>query len=136
MKVSELSGELLGLWVAKALSYELVSELVQIGEAALGKRGHVIFYSESGELLVAGKVLHGPWRPHEDWAQGGPIIEREGIELVLAGHALASAGNEWVVPDWLYDEVGGNKAYGPTPLIAAMRAFVASKYGEEVPDKD
>lgn len=25
--------------------------------------------------------------------------------------------------------------FGPAPLVAAMRAFVASRYGEEAPDK-
>jgi hypothetical protein len=59
-----------------------------------------------------------------DWAQAGPIIEREAIELVPDGKGSWSAairgGDE--------DDV----AHGPTPLIAAMRCFVASRLGDEV----
>lgn len=58
-----------------------------------------------------------------DWAQGGPIIEREGIELVTVSH------------DWramINSEDGWLREYGPTPLIAAMRCYVASKLGDEV----
>ena len=58
-----------------------------------------------------------------DWFLGGPIIEREGIELSRAA------------PEWsAYMGSGVVKAvgYGSTPLIAAMRAYVASKLGAEV----
>ena len=58
--------------------------------------------------------------PSTNWAQGGPIIEREGIALYLYGD------NEW-------NAHTGNKEFtGPTPLIAAMRCYVASKLGEEL----
>jgi hypothetical protein len=67
------------------------------------------------------------FRPSTHWNQGGPIIEREKLELVLDG-------NGWGVPEWSYDEVDGHKATGPTPLVAAMRAFVAGKFGDVVDD--
>lgn len=54
-----------------------------------------------------------------DWAQGGPIIERERI---------ATWGDN---PYW-EAEIGQVWAKGPTPLIAAMRCYVASKLGDEV----
>jgi hypothetical protein len=62
------------------------------------------------------------------WAQGGPIIEREGITVV-------HFGDDWVDKwkarkgdgHWQGEAVGGQ-----TPLIAAMRCFVTSKLGEEV----
>ena len=57
-----------------------------------------------------------------DWAQGGPIIEREMIELVPYTDSL------W---DAMYrDQHIPND--GPTPLIAAMRCYVASKLGDDV----
>ena len=57
-----------------------------------------------------------------DWAQGGPIIERQEIELIPKGmHWDAYADEDFHVP---YS--------GPTPLIAAMRCYVASKLGDEV----
>lgn len=55
-----------------------------------------------------------------DWAQGGPIIEREGIALYLYGDC------EWNA------HVGGRESVGPTPLVAAMRCYVASRLGDEV----
>jgi hypothetical protein len=58
-----------------------------------------------------------------DWAQGGPIIERENMEITrLADDRGWKSTN--------YDQT--IKAYGPTPLIAAMRCYVASKLGDEV----
>jgi hypothetical protein len=58
------------------------------------------------------------WRynPSTDWTQGGPIIEREGIALI---------------PGWTAERPGFS-ADGNTPLIAAMRCYVASKLGDEV----
>jgi hypothetical protein len=58
--------------------------------------------------------------PSTDWAQGGPIIEREKIEL------------EWDGNYWLAQIRADDEWYGPTPLIAAMRCYVASKLGDEV----
>ena len=60
-----------------------------------------------------------------DWAQGGPIIEREGIDLSRAGSGW------WAVNSPLPIQSG------PTPLIAAMRCYVASKLGDtvEIPEE-
>lgn len=65
------------------------------------------------------------FNPSTDWAQGGPIIEREGIRV---GPVNDSEG--W----FAYKYVGGGKPeyFGPTPLSAAMRCYVASKLGDEV----
>jgi hypothetical protein len=60
-----------------------------------------------------------------DWAQGGPIIEREYIDIAyLPGNCT------WVAVADLTDEKF--EQYGPTPLIAAMRCYVASQLGDEV----
>lgn len=59
-----------------------------------------------------------------DWAQGGPIIEREGITL-----RSCIDGAAWDA-ELAYEET--ILASGPTPLIAAMRCYVASKLGAEV----
>lgn len=64
------------------------------------------------------------------WAQGGPIIEREGISIRYSekdarGAWYAVLGpNRFLSPD--------HEGSGPTPLIAAMRCYVASKLGDEV----
>jgi hypothetical protein len=62
------------------------------------------------------------FKPTLDWAQGGPIIEREGICLVLNQHRTWDAHK---------DNVNFFET-GTTPLIAAMRCYVASKLGDEV----
>ncbi len=62
------------------------------------------------------------WSPlsySTDWAQGGPIIERESIDLVKMGNK-----------QWRAD--CGPAKTGSTPLIAAMRCYVANKLGDEV----
>ena len=66
-----------------------------------------------------------------DWAQGGPIIEREGINLFQRKGLAAKEGKPWLA----YTESQLEQA-GPTPLIAAMRCYVASKLGDtvEIPD--
>ena len=61
-----------------------------------------------------------------DWAQGGPIIEREGITIDSA----AIAG-QWMAVIYVPDEEPWEMR-GPTPLVAAMRVYVASKLGDEI----
>jgi hypothetical protein len=81
-------------------------------------------------------LLDKPWRASEllehystDWSQGGPIIEREGIRIVQVAStvwgAVYSSGDI------------GREHFATTPLIAAMRCYVASKFGEavEIPDQ-
>jgi hypothetical protein len=74
-------------------------------------------------------VLHGACEGHAeheystDWAQGGPIIDRERITLRIwddedCVHAYKCSSQDWLE--------------GPTPLIAAMRCYVASMLGDEV----
>jgi hypothetical protein len=70
------------------------------------------------------------YRPERDWLYGGPIIERERIEA-------SPAGEEWVAlvrPEYERGRIKRHDGVqiGPTALIAAMRAYVASKFGEEV----
>ncbi len=66
------------------------------------------------------------WRynPSTEWAQGGAIIEREKIELEWGGHG----GNK----DWWACIRADEDYCGATPLIAAMRCYVASKLGDDV----
>jgi hypothetical protein len=60
-----------------------------------------------------------------NWAQGGPIIEREKIRL----------DTTWNFEDGYWsarmDTVGG-WWLGDTPLVAAMRCYVASQLGDTV----
>jgi Protein of unknown function (DUF2591) len=68
--------------------------------------------------------------PSTDWAQAGPIIERERISL---DHLYVARDTGWDV--WVAVRVDGpafSEEQGPTPLVAAMRCFVASQLGDEV----
>lgn len=65
------------------------------------------------------------YTPSTDWAQGGPIIERERICIT------ANMPSD----DWFATNPKGHciaSKLSPTPLIAAMRCYVASKLGDEV----
>jgi hypothetical protein len=117
MKVSELSGFALDWAVAKC-------------EGCRVEFNHQ--YTE--ETKFDGWWQLGPnhWQPlnkySTGWAQGGPIIEREGI------HVLCNDGkNEWTASSPRPNLIGWRFIqYGPTPLIAAMRCYVASRLGEEI----
>ena len=63
----------------------------------------------------------GMWGWATDWAQGGPLIERECITVGPNPFGPAFAAN-----------LSDLDTYGPTPLIAAMRCYVASQLGDEV----
>lgn len=65
------------------------------------------------------------WEPTTNWSQGGPIIEREGLHL-------RKSGCEWQCDYWNESTLNFDTSYGLTPLIAAMRCYVASKLGDEV----
>jgi hypothetical protein len=74
-------------------------------------------------------VLPGgrPFRPSADWAEGGPLLAQAQISLwrypdLDSWHACTNF-------DVVRDEGLKAKYYfqGPTPLVAAMRCFAASK---------
>jgi hypothetical protein len=114
MLTADLTGDLLALWVARAEGMEPRAN--HFGYWVVNPSEKNQFEGYIGDK--AGD-LSPKYAPHENWAQGGPIIEREKIGLVmrpdgwLAGYAHHAIGT------------GG---LAPTPLIAAMRAFVASKF--------
>ena len=113
MNTSELTGKQLDLAVAKAQGYitssDGISTLTQI----------------DGRLFIIGPTLSGDsksrYTPSTNWAQGGPLIEQELIQT-----AYTTLG--WRAQGFDYNCV----SYGPTPLIAAMRCYVASKFGDEI----
>lgn len=139
MKVSELSGALLDYWVAVAQG----NQEVRIRADACEMRIHPDF-----EFM--------PYSPSTAWAHGGPIIERDQIFLdpphdvhynggPNAGwkrydqwSATVSARTRTLPPNETLKALGMpggvGRGAGETPLIAAMRAKVASHYGDEVPD--
>ena len=70
-------------------------------------------------------VTKGAISPSTNWAQGGPIIERERIRIDCPwnpGPFEATCKIDGVT-GW---------CKGPTILTAAMRCYVASKLGDEI----
>lgn len=73
------------------------------------------------------------YNPSTNWAQGGPIIEREGITVQTdPTDAIPDAWSAYFRGALFNDDGTDFFRNGPTPLIAAMRCFVASKLGDEV----
>ena len=112
IKTAELTGAALDWAVAKAKQpvYSDTS-LIEAGRGGYDGIGN----------------FHEPFTPSTDWEQGGPIIERERITL-----DYFPDGGEWLAQVW---DNNGNpivEEQGPTPLIAAMRCYVANKIGDEV----
>lgn len=66
------------------------------------------------------------WTPSTDWSQGGPLIERFGLEITRYNESCWAA-----ISQWDYDFNDYHPA-GETILIAACRAIVAAKLGDEV----
>jgi len=88
-------------------------------------------------MALGHKVTHTTWSTlmfSSDWSAGGPIIEREHIEILYFGNRGGETPWEAQIGcDTHYIDQGvGEAIAGRTPLQAAMRAFVASKLGDEV----
>ncbi|WP_186028417.1 DUF2591 domain-containing protein [Burkholderia gladioli] len=115
MKVSELSGALLDLWVARTEGDVLATK-----DPAFGR-----YWLKQGRY---GSVKECP-RYSIDWAHGGPIIARERIELLTAVGDPDPCVAKGIFGDLVISY------FGSTALIAAMRVFVASRFGTEVPDE-
>jgi hypothetical protein len=112
-KVSELEGALLDAAVAKAEGDALPD-----------------FWRDPEDGTCWVRPGREEWTPSISWDQGGPIIERERIEL--QNHACSEGWWAGIRQSPSQNKAGGVVAIGPTPLIAAMRAYVASKLGNEV----
>lgn len=85
--------------------------------------------AEEGGRLGGWHGLPGQCREYStDWSDGGPIIEREHIRLDW------QPPFGWFAYPWLDMPIDclPSMDAAATPLIAAMRCYVASKLGEEV----
>lgn len=119
MKTTELTGAALDWAVAKANGWiEYPTDSIEQG---------AYWHTDSSKAPFGRRVFKEEWNPSTDWAQGGPIIEREWINVIKH-----EDGTHWIAADerWKLDD--GHPEVGPTPLIAAMRCYVASKLGDEV----
>ena len=114
IKTSELSGVQLDWAVAKCEGHPNITGVHPQGRIR----------------IISGQFFN----PASDWAHGGPIIEREQITTEAPNRDRGITMRDGV-PVWLARLTTEGPfviAFGPTPLIAAMRCYVASKLGEEV----
>lgn len=128
MKTAELEGAALDYWVARAEGLKIGCIPDEPDALAVLVRGFVkIIKCKSGIAICT----NGTYWPSRRWEDAGPIIEREQIPMspVVGG----TWESEYVC--WQGEDDADTKTVrGKTPLIAAMRAFVASKFGDEVED--
>jgi len=117
MKVANLDGDALDYWVMKA---EHPESSISFAEWP----GKSILYSRA-------------------WQWGGPIIEREGISTWRYDEIPGERTDVWFaaacsIHGWDDGTLAGagKECTGQTALIAAMRAYVASKFGNEVPGEN
>lgn len=122
MRTSELIGPALDWAVAKCENHEIES-----------LRGGAVWYWLKCSLTGTLEVVE-VFNPSTDWAQGGPIIEREKIDVRWNLPKTECFGHISTNPHTPFEPSGLYSIYrhGPTPLIAAMRCYVASKLGDEV----
>lgn len=129
IKTRELIGSALDWAVAKAEG--LLEPREYLGKMITPVVIDPEFWADDGKPIVrlnpCPQVYYDPeYAPSKKWAQGGPIIEREKISVV-------EKRGKWVSHVPLSElRIAYLRVLGPTPLIAAMRCYVASKLGEEV----
>lgn len=128
IKTSELSGAALDWAVSVAGEYEANGHRPRLGWST--RTDVPRYWCVRHQVKDVGWFADYEFCPSRDWSQGGPIIDRERIDL-----SWQSSGRA----DWMAygdDQTdAGVPLYaenGPTPLVAAMRCFVASKLGDEV----
>ena len=130
MKTSELIGTALKIAVG-------IADKRQIRKG-LGGSIEVRGRTETGDELPEQWDLWMYWNPETNWSQGGPIVEREIFKLFknIGGTFTAQVKTRVSYYSPTYDaDIGRDEVIsrsGPTPLIAAMRCYVASKLGDEV----
>jgi hypothetical protein len=116
--VAELEGALLDEAVAKAEGWKCE-----------GNAWSIMHSATTGQVWC-GDVF--PFSCSNDWKWGGPIIEREGISVIKEEWRNDGLWFAAVKVEFGAHERADHRMSGPTPLIAAMRTLVASKFGKEV----
>jgi hypothetical protein len=119
MKVSELSGMLLDAWVARAEGHNVAT--IKQGDVVAGYQ--LYYYSGDTPPLPNYSTI---------WADGGPIIDREEGSVTPAYCIYTDVVSYFA---FMGRGIKRYQASGPTPLVAAMRAFVGFRFGAEVPEE-
>ena len=145
MKTSELTGAALDWAVAKCEGLPMILDPMGFRRGSPGspQAGWWVWFGTPSSMIV-GHVQKSNrdgqgYSPSANWAQGGPIIEREGICVSKRYAPRFLPKNTPAVIDWVsqyfespHTALELHRQFGPTALIAAMRCYVASKLGGEV----
>jgi len=115
MKTSDLVGPALDWAVAKCEGYDCQFDDTVSGPWLIPQEG----YLHDEKPLTR-------FNPSKNWAQGGPIIEREHISIIDCD------GYDFWRADKMNAQAQVVTTYGPTPLIAAMRCYCCAKLGDEI----
>jgi hypothetical protein len=122
IKTNKLTGAALDWAVAKCEDFNDGSAIIRLWNSQVTK---II----PGDYETA--EVYTRYSPSTDWAQGGPIIEREGIST--RWDSADYIGDMLTNVTWSAAPCDEDYSHtGTTPLIAAMRCYVASKLGDEV----
>lgn len=84
-----------------------------------------IIFKNVHNITQLAAALDPNYSPSTRWSQGGPII----FDNKIGVYPSESPGH---VGEWVAITLTTAHIYGPTPLVAAMRCFCASKLGDEV----
>lgn len=138
LKVSELIGAQLDYWVARAEGVPAEQLEIRQIQRSSPPEFHCVRVWNHHDFIIGPDILALPYST--SWHHAGPIIEAEKILLLYYGSGQFSIGapSPWeaqIGSDTHYvDQYPGDAVGGPTPLVAAMRAYVFAKFGEEVPE--
>ena len=130
MKASELTGAQLDHWVARANGWTAARYDLHSGSYFEPDQIDGLDHWIEKDAEPEYRHTIDLWKPSTDWAQGGVIIEMLLINFYTSPEDLE-------MPILARIPGGGDAAVqpGPTHLVAAMRAYVASKFGEEIADE-
>lgn len=106
MRTNELTGEQLALWVARAANIKLMADMPPRLEGCFDRDA----------------CDYEAWAPHEDWSQGGPLLDR----LMASG--------EWHIEPW--NDTGLGIAPGCTVMISNYMLGGPSYDAHDVPVKE
>ena len=132
IKVSEAAGPVLDWLVAKC---EGAFDLQR--RECFHNRPWFFYMRDDDEPDIVRHTYLNEYEPSTDWAHGGPIIEREGVELLCnltateAARFSCGANADWQA-FYRNRRRTEQRSFATTPLLAAMRCYVASVMGDEV----
>jgi hypothetical protein len=115
MKISELEGNALDYWCARAL---------------VDDEEEVVFIRTDPAIVVtlthgAMRKLAQPFSPAADWTDAIEVLERaRDLQWVRSEHGAHCTAR--------FDQTAQSEAEGPNPRVALLRAFVQSRFGDSV----